>query len=84
MTSQTVNSAPVEHVGGTQERGPWSKDIEEIAVDDRLTRPVTLEDGSTQDVEVHITDIQQILRDNGDETDGYTVSFQYDDPTGGA
>lgn len=83
MPTKQVNSAPVDQVGGTQNRGPWSKDLEDIAVDDRLTRPVGLDDGSVQDVEVTITDIQQILRDDGTETDGYAVSYQFDDPTNG-
>lgn len=78
--------APVEDVGGTQKTGPWPSDVEEIAVDDRLKRPVGLTDPDTgeaftQELEVVITDVQQIVRDDGTETDGYVVSYQFDDPT---
>lgn len=78
------NHAPVEHIGGTQtNNGPWPADVTEIAEGKAYNRPVTLSDGSTQNVSVTITSIEQILRDDGTPTDGYSVAFQYDDPTAG-
>lgn len=80
-----VDRAPVDHVGGPRDNGPWPSDLEEIAVDERLKRPVDLADGSRQSLEVAVTEIQQITRD-GEETDGYSVTYRFDDPTlgGGA
>lgn len=75
--------APVDSVGGPQDEGPWPADIEEIAQDDRLKRPVELSDGSTQEVEVVVTNVQQIVRGDGTPTDGYAVAYQYSDPTPG-
>lgn len=77
MPIQKVNNAPVDAVGGPQDRGPWPDSIEEIAVDDRLTRPVTLEDGTTEDREVVVKDLHQIVRDDGSETDGFAVTYQH-------
>lgn len=81
MPKKQVNAAPVDDVGGTQDVGPWPDSIEEIAVDDRLQRPVTLEDGTVEEREVVVTDLQQMIRDDGTETDGYTVAYQVSDPT---
>jgi len=74
-------NAPVTAVGGTQDDGPWPSEIEQIAEDDRLHRPVTFQDGSRDTVQVDVTDVQQIRRVNGTETDGYVVGYQYEDPT---
>lgn len=80
-TTQAVDSAPVEAVGESKERGVWPSEVSEIARDERLTRPVELSDGTVSDQDVVVTDIQQILRDDGTETDGYAVSYQFEDPT---
>lgn len=80
---QSVNSAPVEEVGGVKDDGPWPSEVEELAVDDRLQRPVQLGDGTVTELEVTVTDIQQFVRDDGTATDGYAVSYQYDDPNAG-
>jgi len=72
-----LERAPVDDVGGTQDTGPWPTNLEEIAVDDRLQRPVRLEDGTTEVREIVITDVQQIIRDDGTPTDGYVVAHQY-------
>lgn len=69
--------ARVEDVGGPQDAGPWPSDVSEIAKDDRLTRPVKMGDGTVQETEVLITGVSQIIRPDGTETDGYTVSFQH-------
>lgn len=73
--------APVDAVGGTQSEGVWPEAVSEIAEGEAYNRPVTLEDGSTQELTVTVTNIQTIVRADGTETDGYAVSYQYDDPT---
>lgn len=80
MHTQPVNPVPVEHVGGGG-NGTWPSGIEELAVDDRLTVPRELADGSEQEVEVTITSLEQIIRPDGTETDGYVVAEQFNDPT---
>lgn len=81
MPLKHVDKSPVDHVGGTQAEGPWPEQIEEIAVDDRIKRPVVLDDGTKETVEVTVTKIQQILQEDLTETDGYAVTYQFDDPT---
>lgn len=78
--------APVDAVGGTQDRGPWPDGVEEIVEGEQYDRPVELSDGSTQTVTVTVTRVDQIVREDGTETDGYAVAYQFDDPTlgGGA
>jgi hypothetical protein len=80
------NQAPVEDVGGPQSEGPWPSDVEAVAEGDQPKRPVRLNDDSTQEVTVTVTAVNQLTRDDGEETDGYAVAYQYDDPTldGGA
>lgn len=79
-------NAPVEHVGGVQDDGPWPEGVTEIAEGKAYNRPVVLADGTTTELTVTVTDVIQILREDGTETDGYVVSYQFDDPTlgGGA
>lgn len=64
-----VSKAPVELVGGSGENGPWGDDIDEIEVGNSYVRSVKSESGTSDDVEVEITNIQQI----GES--GYVVSF---------
>lgn len=80
------NKAPVEAVGGPKDRGPWPADVTEIAENKAYNRPVRLSDGTTQDLQVTVANIHQILREDGTETDGYAIAYQFDDPTlgGGA
>lgn len=79
-----AGQAPVEHVGGTQSDGPWPDGVEEIVEGNSYDRNVMLEDGTKQTVTVTVTRVEQIVRADGTETDGYVVSFSYDDPTGGS
>lgn len=74
-------NAPVDHVGGNQERGPWPADVEEIVESKAYRRPVRLSDGSTQEREVTVTGVNDILDEDGNPTTGYVLTFQYDDPT---
>lgn len=75
--------APVDAVGGTQEKGPWPADVEEIVEGNTYRRPVQLADGSVQELDVTVTGIvRHGLRADPDE-DGYSVAIAYDDPTGG-
>lgn len=75
--------APVERVGGTQESGPWPEAVEEIVAGKAYRRPVTLSDGTTQEVQVDVTGVGDILADDGTPTGGATVTYQFEDPTGG-
>ena len=54
MPEKSVNKAPIDDIGGPQDTGPWPTDVEEIAVDDRLKRPVTLSDGTQTEKEVQV------------------------------
>jgi len=81
MPVQRSDKAPVDHVGGPQTDGPWPSEVEEIARGEAYNRPVELADGSTQEATVTVSEIQQLIRDDGTETDGYVVVQQYDDPT---
>lgn len=83
MPKKPVDKAPVKQVGGPQNKGPWPAEVEEIARGAAYNRPVELSDGSVQDVEVTITDLQQILDQQGNPTTGYSVSYQFNDPTSG-
>lgn len=76
-----VNKAPVEDVGGTQVEGPWPEGVEEIVEGNQYDRRVELSDGSVQTVNVTVTRVEQIVRSDGTETDGYIVRAEYDDPT---
>ena len=76
MNQKAVDKAPVESVGGNQDSGPWPKELEEIAVDDRLKRPFE-EDGEVVEREVVIEGIDQIVRPDGTETDGYVVRSRF-------
>lgn len=78
--------APVSDVGGTQEDGPWPADVAEIVEGKAYRRPVTFADGTTGEVDVDVTGVNDILADDGTPTDGYAVTYQFDDPTlgGGA
>lgn len=73
--------APVEHVGGPQDDGPWPDHVEEIVEGKAYRRPVQLHDGSTQEVEVNIKQVAQHIGPDGELTSGYTVVHQFDDPT---
>lgn len=73
MRDQSVDSAPVESVGGN--RGRWPDQLEEITVGDEVEREVRLDDGSTETRLVEITEISQMCRDDGTETEGYVVSY---------
>lgn len=79
--TKAVDNAPIESVGGPVDRGPWPSDIEEISTGAAYQRPVQFSDGTTQEVEVTVSNIQHIVRDDGTPTDGYAVSYQFDDPT---
>lgn len=75
MRLESVDTAPVESVGGSQPRGPWPANLEEIAVGDEVTRLIDFDDGSTEERTVKIKDINQMLSGDGTESDGYTVSY---------
>jgi hypothetical protein len=77
VESKPVDNVPVEDVGGTQSGGRWPVDKDEISVGDTVTRPVRLDDGTEEDLEVTITGITQIVRDDGTETDGYSIAFTH-------
>jgi len=77
-----TNSAPVESVGGPQQRGPWPDDVAEIATGEAYQRPVTVADGSRQELDIVVTGVNDILDESGIAT-GTAVTFQYDDPTDG-
>lgn len=77
MPTNPVERAPVHDIGGTQDGGPWPKEMEEIAVDERIQRPVQRGEGPPTEVEVRVTDIRQILRESGEETDGYVISYHH-------
>lgn len=76
-----VDKAPVDAVGGPQNDGPWPSEVEEIAKGKAYNRPVELSDGSVQEVEVTVTNLRQLVRADGTTTDGYAVTYQFDDPT---
>lgn len=76
-----MTKVPVERVGGVQDAGPWPSDVTEIAEGKAYNRPVQLSDGTVQTLNVTVTAVNPILRADGTETDGYTVAYQYDDPT---
>lgn len=78
------NSAPVEHVGGTRDDGPWPADVEEITEGESYNRDIVLEDGSTAQVNVTVTRVQQIVRDDGTTTDGYAIVYTADNAPEGA
>lgn len=73
MHAKDTDHAPVEAVGGTMESGPWPVDIDEIQVGETYERRVS--GGQTKQVE--ITAIRQIVDAQGNETDGYVVSYTY-------
>lgn len=75
--------APVDAVGGTQSDGPWPDHVDEVGEGEQYDRPVRLDDGSVQTVTVTVTNVQQLTDEQGNPTDGYAVSFEYDDPTAG-
>lgn len=80
------NKAPVNAVGGTQSDGPWPSEVDEIVEGNSYTRSVRLSDGSVQDIQVTVTRIvRHGIREDSDE-DGYSVAYQFTDPTlgGGA
>ena len=81
MPSQEVDNAPVEQIGGPQSQGPWPDDLQEIATGEAYQRPVELSDGTLQQIPVTVTSIEQIIRRDGTETDGYIVTQHYDDPS---
>lgn len=78
--AQPVDNAPVEKVGGPQDKGPWPSEVEEIATGKAYNRPVTMADGSVQSVQVTVKQIEQIVRE-GEPTDGYIVRSVFEDPT---
>lgn len=73
--------APVDAVGGTQSKGPWPEDVEEIVEGDTHERPVELSDGTVQTLPVTVKRVEQVVRADGTETDGYVVAIEFDDPT---
>jgi hypothetical protein len=80
MPSKQVNNVPVEHVGGPQTQGPWPNEVSEIATGEAYQRPVTIEDGMVDDVQVTVDEIRQVTRPDGTETDGYVVVQQFTPP----
>lgn len=66
--------APVDKIGGTQAQGPWPEDVEEVAVDERLKRPVNLGNDRVEELEVLVQDIVEL------ERGGHAVSYQFDNP----
>lgn len=75
--------APVDDVGGRQDSGPWPSDVQEIAEGKVYNRPVQVGEGQLVDLDVTVKSVDPIIRDDGTETDGYVVSYEYDDPTAG-
>lgn len=69
--------APVDAVGGNRERGPWPKDVDEIVEGKQYDRPVQLDDGTVEVRTVTVKKVEQIVRPDGTETDGYIVSFTH-------
>lgn len=81
MPMEPTEKAPVEAVGGVQDEGPWPVDVDEIQSGQAYNRLVELSDGTVQEVQAAVTEIKQIVRQDGTPTDGYVVMFTYDDPT---
>lgn len=77
MQGKQVNSAPVDHVGGTQERGPWPVDVDQIEAGKTYQRTVSADNGDQKTVQATVTKIVQIVRPDGTETDGYVVTCEY-------
>lgn len=75
------DKAPVDAVGRTQKEGPWPDDVTEIVEGKAYKRPVTLSDGSTQELTVDVTGVNDILADDGTPTGSYAVTYQFDNPT---
>lgn len=73
--------APVDDVGGNRNEGPWPEEVEEIAEGKAYNRPVELADGSTQEVNATVVNVHEFVRPDGTPTDGYAVTYQYDDQT---
>lgn len=69
--------APVDAVGGTRDHGPWPEGVEEIVEGEQYDRPVQLDDGTVEVRTVTVTKVEQIVRADGSETDGYVVSMQH-------
>lgn len=78
-----ANKAPVDAVGGTQEGGPWPDGVDEIVEGNSYRRPVQLADGTTQELQVTVTKVIRHGFREDSEADGYSVSYQFDDPTTG-
>lgn len=81
--TREVDAAPTEQAGGTKSRGVWPEGVEELRTGDTHTRPVELSDGTVQELEVTVTQILEMLDEDGNPNGGYAVSYQYDDPTAG-
>lgn len=69
--------APVEHVGGTRNEGPWPEAVEEIAAGEQYEREVPVEGGGTERRTVTVKDVVPIVRADGTETDGYVVRMEH-------
>lgn len=70
-------NAPVDAVGGAQTEGPWPEGVEEIVEGEAYRREVVNENGDVVEREVTVTKVEQIVRPDGTETDGYIVAFQH-------
>lgn len=67
-----MNQAPVDHVGGTQESGPWPEGVDEIVEGEQYDRIVTAEDGTEEVRTVTVTDVIQVA-----DTDGYVITYRH-------
>jgi len=74
--------APVDKVGGPQDRGPWPVEVDEITTGKAYRRPVPTDAGPPVEVVAQITGINDILADDGQPTGGKIVRMQFEDPRG--